>query len=108
MARWAAGAKWGEAPAPDDQRDTPLVLSLSEGLGSTVHRGLINDFESLTSNEHVFIEVSTSAGALSREVPTMTLHPVRKGPVAFSFNCRKLSADLIEGHDIHSGSLDHA
>ena len=33
MARWAAGAKWAEGPAPDDQRDTPLVLSLSEGLG---------------------------------------------------------------------------
>ena len=33
MARWTAGAKWGEAPAPDGQRDTPLALSLSEGLG---------------------------------------------------------------------------
>ena len=33
MARWVAGAKWAEGPAPDDQRDTPLVLSLSEGLG---------------------------------------------------------------------------
>ena len=28
-----AGAKWAAGPAPDDQRDTPLVLSLSEGLG---------------------------------------------------------------------------
>ena len=36
MARWAAGAKWAAGPAPDDQRDTPLVLSLSEGLGNTV------------------------------------------------------------------------
>ena len=35
MARWAAGAKWAAGPAPDDQRDTPLVLSLSEGLGGT-------------------------------------------------------------------------
>jgi hypothetical protein len=35
VARWAAGAKWAEGPAPDDQRDTPLVLSLSEGLGIT-------------------------------------------------------------------------
>ena len=33
MARWTAGAKWGEAPAPDGQRDMPLALSLSEGLG---------------------------------------------------------------------------
>ena len=33
MARWATGAKWAEGPAPDDQRDMPLVLSLSEGLG---------------------------------------------------------------------------
>ena len=35
MARWTAGAKWGEAPAPDGQRDTPLSLSLSEWLGRT-------------------------------------------------------------------------
>ena len=33
MARWAAGAKWAAGPAPGDQRDTPLVLPLSEGLG---------------------------------------------------------------------------
>ena len=33
MARWAAGAKWAAGLAPDDQRDTPLVLPLSEGLG---------------------------------------------------------------------------
>jgi len=33
VARWAGGAKWGEAPAPHDQRDMPLSLSLSEGLG---------------------------------------------------------------------------
>ena len=33
MARWVAGAKWAEGPAPDAQRDMPLVLSLSEGLG---------------------------------------------------------------------------
>ena len=36
MARWVAGAKWAAGPAPDDQRDTPLVLSLSEGLGRTL------------------------------------------------------------------------
>jgi len=33
VARWTASAKWGEAPALDGQRGTPLVLSLSEGLG---------------------------------------------------------------------------
>jgi hypothetical protein len=33
MARWTASAKWGEAPALDGQRDMPLALSLSEGLG---------------------------------------------------------------------------
>lgn len=37
MARWAAGAKWAAGPAPGDQRDTPLVLSLSEGLGRSTH-----------------------------------------------------------------------
>jgi hypothetical protein len=33
MARWTASAKWGEAPALDGQRDVPLALRLSEGLG---------------------------------------------------------------------------
>jgi hypothetical protein len=33
MARWTASAKWGEALALDGQRDMPLALSLSEGLG---------------------------------------------------------------------------
>jgi hypothetical protein len=35
VARWACGAKWGEAPAPQAQCATPLGLTLSEGLGST-------------------------------------------------------------------------
>jgi len=33
MARWTAGAKWAAGPAPDGQRDMPLSLRLSEGLG---------------------------------------------------------------------------
>ena len=33
MARWAASAKWGEAPALDDQCAMPLALTLSEVLG---------------------------------------------------------------------------
>jgi hypothetical protein len=33
MARWTASAKWAEGPALDGQRDMPLGLSLSEGLG---------------------------------------------------------------------------
>ena len=33
MARWAASAKWGEAPALDGQCATLLGLALSEGLG---------------------------------------------------------------------------
>ena len=33
MARWTASAKWAEGPALDGQRDMPLALSLSEGLG---------------------------------------------------------------------------
>ena len=38
MARWTASAKWAEGPALDGQRDMPLGLSLSEGLGvSEVH-----------------------------------------------------------------------
>ena len=34
MARRTASAKWAEGPALDGRRDTPLGLSLSEGLGS--------------------------------------------------------------------------
>ena len=33
MARWTASAKWAAGPALDVQRDMPLGLSLSEGLG---------------------------------------------------------------------------
>ena len=33
MARWTAGAKWAEGPAPDGQRATLLALTLSELLG---------------------------------------------------------------------------
>ena len=35
MARWAASAEWGEAPALDGQCATLLGLALSEGLGLT-------------------------------------------------------------------------
>ena len=35
VARWAADAEWAAGPAPDDQRDAPMVLSLSEGFGRT-------------------------------------------------------------------------
>jgi len=33
MARWTASAKWAAGPALDGQRDVPLALRLSEGLG---------------------------------------------------------------------------
>jgi len=36
MARWTASAKWAAGPALDGQRDMPLALRLSEGLGRTV------------------------------------------------------------------------
>ena len=36
VARWTASAKWAEDPALDGQRDMPLVLRLSEGLGRIV------------------------------------------------------------------------
>jgi hypothetical protein len=32
VASSAAGTKWAEGPAPEDQRDTPLALSFSGGL----------------------------------------------------------------------------
>ena len=34
MARWPASAKWAAGPALDGQRDMPLALRLSEGLGA--------------------------------------------------------------------------
>ena len=44
MARWTASAKWAAGPALDGQRDMPLALRLSEGLGLTasVLKGLMN------------------------------------------------------------------
>ena len=33
MARWTASAKWAAGPELDGQRDMPLALRLSEGLG---------------------------------------------------------------------------
>ena len=39
MARWTASAKWAAGPALDDQRDMPLALRLSEGLGRAVEEG---------------------------------------------------------------------
>ena len=33
MARWTGSAEWAVGPALDGQRDMPLVLRLSEGLG---------------------------------------------------------------------------
>jgi len=33
MARWTASAKWAAGPALGGQRDMPLALRLSEGLG---------------------------------------------------------------------------
>ena len=43
MARWTASAKWAAGPALDGQRDMPLALRLSEGLGlSAKHIGMRN------------------------------------------------------------------
>jgi len=33
MSRWTTSAKWAAGPALDGQRDLPLALRLSEGLG---------------------------------------------------------------------------
>jgi hypothetical protein len=35
VARWTAGAKWGEAPALDGWRAKPLGVRLTDGLGGT-------------------------------------------------------------------------
>ena len=49
MARWAASAQWAEGPALDGQRDMPLALRLSEGLG------LFGDFVGLVQRSNVFV-----------------------------------------------------
>ena len=36
MSRWTASAQWAAGPALDGQRDMPLALHLSEGLGISV------------------------------------------------------------------------
>ena len=41
MARWTASAKWAEGPALDGQRDMPLALRLSEGLGVSRHAAML-------------------------------------------------------------------
>ena len=50
MARWTASAKWAEGPALDGQRDMPLALRLSEGLGHT--RGTLKQGHLYTRVEH--------------------------------------------------------
>jgi len=42
MARWPASAKWAAGPALDGQRDMPLALRLSEGLGLTGRVGRVS------------------------------------------------------------------
>jgi len=41
MARWAAIAKWAAGPALDGQRDMPLALRLSEGLGISTEKLMV-------------------------------------------------------------------
>jgi len=43
MARWTASAKWATGPALDGQRDMPLALRLSEGLGRTFAVGALSN-----------------------------------------------------------------
>jgi len=61
VARWTACAKWGEAPALDGQRDTPLALRLSEGLG------LIRDKWLIASNSNAPIALEPNANSDVRE-----------------------------------------
>ena len=57
MARWTASAKWAAGPALDGQRDMPLGLSLSEGLGGIA--ALESDFFQLLTAK---IEVPRTVG----------------------------------------------
>jgi len=55
MARWTASAKWAAGPALDGQRDMPLALRLSEGLGVA---GFSNEANSFFDTEGIRTEVS--------------------------------------------------
>ena len=44
MARWPSSAKWAAGPALDGQRDMPLALRLSEGLGVAGREGMKDVF----------------------------------------------------------------
>ena len=52
MERWTASAKWGEGPALDGQRDMPLALRLSEGLGLTWQRLECDFIMTAAAGEH--------------------------------------------------------
>jgi len=51
MARWTASAKWAVGPALDGQRDMPLSLRLSEGLGITGWRICCPEAEKLSNSD---------------------------------------------------------
>jgi len=57
MARWTASAKWAAGPALDGQRDMPLALRLSEGLG--ISAGLATEL-------HLILCMQVAAHSLSR------------------------------------------
>ena len=61
MARWTASAKWAEGPALDGQRDMPLALRLSEGLG------LIRDDCLIATNSNAPIALEPNANSDARE-----------------------------------------
>ena len=53
MARWTASAKWAAGPALDGQRDMPLALRLSEGLGVGATPAAMHTMKAATGSEMV-------------------------------------------------------
>ena len=99
MARWTASAKWAAGPALDGQRDMPLALRLSEGLGHTGARQHMEYLKYTAEDRHVECRLAANPMTLAAEERPVTFAPVFKGAIAFSLDRGVLGSDLVEGND---------
>ena len=110
MARWIASANWAAGPALDGQRDTPLELSLSEGLGSTRH-----DVRMACICMRTIVQPAPRCGKSSRGIPRLRRSPstlqgaVRLAACAtdFRFWC-ELSPCIVLFNSMRTRSLTHS
>jgi len=100
MARWTASAKWAVGPALDGQRDMPLALRLSEGLGVAA----VSAYMSLASKSGAeFLDRflrPTRAGEPQRFGEILEIHPfflfhVFDPPVPARFLPGAVASDVV-------------